>query len=375
MYNKSNYVGKDFIMFIDSNQKCPVCDKQFLEEDDVVICPYCGTPHHRECYASLGHCYNADKHKSDFEYKNEPDNTVTENVSKADEDNVQSDASSQNEYYNVNQKQNNKTVCRECSKEIDSSIPFCNYCGARQENAVYQEYSQLNNFGFNNTTEQQYQNDTQTIDGRGVAEVAAVVRTNTHKFIPKFLKNKKLSWNWSAFFFGPYYLFYRKMYKEGSIALAIHLIVQLVVTGAYAEKMTAFMSFFNANFKEFYSNPTVDAIREISPEVMSKMTELSNAVMPMIYIMCGALLVISIVIALFADSFYKAKVIKVLNKVDENLDNGGSFDMTMPMFNGSTFSQEDMKKLYLGKMGGTSILSPIAAWLVLDLITGFISQL
>ena len=30
--------------------KCPVCDKQFKKGDDVVVCPECGAPHHRECY-------------------------------------------------------------------------------------------------------------------------------------------------------------------------------------------------------------------------------------------------------------------------------------------------------------------------------------
>lgn len=30
--------------------KCPVCDKQFKKGDDIVVCPECGAPHHRECY-------------------------------------------------------------------------------------------------------------------------------------------------------------------------------------------------------------------------------------------------------------------------------------------------------------------------------------
>ena len=35
---------------------CPVCGKPFQEGDDIVVCPECGAPHHRECYKSLGHC-------------------------------------------------------------------------------------------------------------------------------------------------------------------------------------------------------------------------------------------------------------------------------------------------------------------------------
>ena len=36
---------------------CPVCEKKFENGDDIVVCPECGTPHHRECYDSLGRCF------------------------------------------------------------------------------------------------------------------------------------------------------------------------------------------------------------------------------------------------------------------------------------------------------------------------------
>ena len=34
---------------------CAVCNAYLFEEDDVVYCPVCGAPHHRECYNSIGH--------------------------------------------------------------------------------------------------------------------------------------------------------------------------------------------------------------------------------------------------------------------------------------------------------------------------------
>ena len=43
-------------------QKCAVCGEEFTEADDVVFCPICGAPHHRECYASLGQCGLASEH-------------------------------------------------------------------------------------------------------------------------------------------------------------------------------------------------------------------------------------------------------------------------------------------------------------------------
>ncbi len=47
---------------------CPVCDKRFESADDIVVCPECGTPHHRDCYDELGHCFYEDRHKEGFSF-------------------------------------------------------------------------------------------------------------------------------------------------------------------------------------------------------------------------------------------------------------------------------------------------------------------
>lgn len=43
-------------------EKCPVCNKIFTPDDDIVVCPDCGTPHHRDCYTSTMTCANAGFH-------------------------------------------------------------------------------------------------------------------------------------------------------------------------------------------------------------------------------------------------------------------------------------------------------------------------
>ena len=48
--------------------KCPVCHGYLFEEDDVVCCPICGAPHHRECWNSLSHCALQADHGTDREY-------------------------------------------------------------------------------------------------------------------------------------------------------------------------------------------------------------------------------------------------------------------------------------------------------------------
>ncbi len=51
-----------------SYDNCPVCGITFTESDDIVVCPHCGTPHHRECYDKLGTCANAERHEEGFTF-------------------------------------------------------------------------------------------------------------------------------------------------------------------------------------------------------------------------------------------------------------------------------------------------------------------
>ena len=53
-------------------QKCPVCDAYLFDNDDVVFCPECGAPHHRECYHSIGHCAFESTHGTEQQYKRIP---------------------------------------------------------------------------------------------------------------------------------------------------------------------------------------------------------------------------------------------------------------------------------------------------------------
>ena len=44
------------------NKLCPVCRSRFNEKADVVVCPICGTPHHRICYLTNNKCALEDIH-------------------------------------------------------------------------------------------------------------------------------------------------------------------------------------------------------------------------------------------------------------------------------------------------------------------------
>lgn len=44
--------------------KCPVCGVEFKEGDDIVVCPQCGAPYHRDCYTQAGQCIFDDLHQA-----------------------------------------------------------------------------------------------------------------------------------------------------------------------------------------------------------------------------------------------------------------------------------------------------------------------
>ena len=165
------------------NQKCPVCNEEFTDNDDIVVCPLCGTPHHRECYKKNGECGNFEKHNEGYRWTPEEkeipqQEVVNENVSMP-----------QNPVYN--------------SQQAPTTAFFAN-----QPNPLGMFPQEI-------------------ADGISTKEVAEFIQLNGLKYVQNFfyVKSNKKTFNWGAFFFTPYWFFYRKLYKLGAIFLAITLLL------------------------------------------------------------------------------------------------------------------------------------------------------
>lgn len=231
-----------------TGETCPVCHAVFTDDDDIVVCPECGTPHHRKCYSENKECANAARHAEDFVWT--PAAVETAQADPADAHTpaeappaVSVPKSTQPDGHSI-------VFCPQCGAQNAAEEPVCTECGARLYNMQNQPFSppiqlpdmSAHPFYAGGTVI----SPTDTLDGNTVGDTAEYVRLGVDQYIPKFYRlektGKKLSWNWAAFLFSPFWFFYRKLYAVGGILLALMLIVTgATMTPQYQQAFSAYM--------------------------------------------------------------------------------------------------------------------------------------
>ncbi len=208
------------------NLKCPVCSKNFEKDEDIVVCPECGTPHHRDCYDSLGHCFYEEKHKENFSF----DSSKAENT--ADK---------------------TKVICPSCKKENPKGNRLCIYCGAdlprdsKEENTYTPPFTTESPEGNKQSTQNQgmpfpgvtfdpmagLKGDDDVGNGVTVDDVTKFTKNNAPFYARLFsqIKNTGRSrFSFVGFLFGGGWLLYRKMYKIGALITALYAMTIFVTT-------------------------------------------------------------------------------------------------------------------------------------------------
>lgn len=176
---------------------CEVCSKTFTKDSDVVVCPVCGTPHHRDCWNSLHHCVNEDKHAEGF-------------VWQAPE--FKSDA--------------NSVLCPDCKSINPKDALFCENCGkalnSKPQPHIPAVAQDIRSVAGGEPYVQPSSVLTGDIDGVSYKDIAIYVGPSAPYFVFKFkrLQKEGKSYHpfcWSSCIFAPFYLFYRKMWGMGAI--------------------------------------------------------------------------------------------------------------------------------------------------------------
>ena len=201
---------------------CEGCGRPLALTDDIVVCPDCGAPYHRECYEKLGRCIHTPAHGAGYEWK-------------------------------FPYKEDELRTCPNCGERTLRTEERCRCCGAvlppesqcpepsdrdadRPEEGrfdyddFYRQYQQ--------TVEEPTRRNVQAafgkeelIDGIPYSDwndyigKAAPVYLNDYSRME--LQHTKISMCFGALFFGPFYFFYRKAWKPAFGFLAAELVLAM----------------------------------------------------------------------------------------------------------------------------------------------------
>lgn len=179
---------------------CPVCNQPFTADSDVVVCPHCGLPHHRNCWAKENHCHMADKHGTPEQWSRDNTSPTPEKAETDDK----------------------KIICPSCATPNPQYAEFCTRCGTAFEAEDWHSTPPppVNEYTPRYTpfSPAESYSDSEIIGNVTAKELAAVVGSNTLYYMDRFRRtnqNKTCGWNWAAFLLGPVWMLYRKQYFWG----------------------------------------------------------------------------------------------------------------------------------------------------------------
>lgn len=293
------------------NQSCDGCGAQFEKDDDIVVCPYCGTPQHRSCWEKKRECVNESRHEEGFQWK--PAGAAEDKTSDA-----------QNEEETI--------TCPRCGEHMKNDTLFCPRCGQpsiRPQDAnpfgqsvpftganIFQGMPFFNPYGGVSPDEK--------IENVPVPEVAEFVQSNTQYYIPRFKKmgerkkGKLFGWNWGAFFFGYLWFFFRKNVLYGIIAALLETTLSIFTAGFVSENTNIMM--------QFIENP---GSAQLASEV--------NAILPTVMLINFSFILLHSIFAVFADGIYRNKIFTTIKEAKEERQDVDEFRETARTKGGISF--------------------------------------
>lgn len=216
---------------------CPVCSRNFREDDDIVVCPKCGAPYHRECYQEKGKCIFTDLHKNNKNWEYVPPK----------ENNIPDD---------------NYRFCTRCGEKNPANAIVCKKCGSFMSDEFTDSYippASADPSGANRSPgaypgaapfavfldPMGGVSPEEDFDGVSGAELSKYVGKNTSYYLPVFKKIKSGGigrFNFCACFFTCAWFLYRKQYLKGTLVAILYLILEIgmmVVTSFYSSPIAS----------------------------------------------------------------------------------------------------------------------------------------
>ncbi len=272
---------------------CPVCHAYFFDDEDIVFCPTCGLPHHRDCYKSLGHCAQEHLHGTDMQYdvlsKKQAEKTETEQTEKQNAEPVNN--------------QDNSTFaprvrCGACGSIYSIADESCANCGAK--NPLYGRVMPYDLLGG-------VKPDEPVAENIVAKEAAAFAGVSTNKLIPKFLKffrGKKASFSVWGFLLPTAHFAGRKMSVAALISGAIEVCAKLLMMPFSNELMNMEFSTTAQMFE--YVNGLISS----GGNRLLFMALIGSAVYAALHIFCG----------IFSDYWYYKHATGVIKETKSDTD-------------------------------------------------------
>jgi hypothetical protein len=216
-------------------ETCPGCEKGFEPGDDIVVCPVCGTPQHRECWLEHRECVNVALHADGYVWRaagtpDEPKDHAGFDPKK-DVGEVCANCGTNNPAGSITCAECEKSLGEEAKEAVEPAKP-----DPAPETPVAQPVAprpaKVPPFLAGVSVDE-------VIGPVRALDIALYIQLGAKRYLSKFRKLErtgvKLGWSWAAFIFTPYWFFYRKLYWLGGIFLGLTLLTAVLFASPMLE--------------------------------------------------------------------------------------------------------------------------------------------
>jgi hypothetical protein len=294
----ANYIGA----------RCPVCNKKFAQADDIVVCPICGAPHHRDCYRIKNECAFVKDHLSGNVWNAPREQPTEEDV----------------------------RTCTVCGAKAPKEALFCQVCGtnlntpetpprAARPGAARQN-PQGGSHGWEFPGAAYVRDPLYTvyggvdpdseIGGIPAADLATFIGASSAYFLPRFREmehsGRMVSFNFPALLLNFVYYFYRRMYLIGFVLLGAY-VVSIIPNFLYTWE-TMPLLIHQMGFAELFASVGwhVPPAESVDMDLAAHYLNLGN-ISQLIQFLMG------VVASLFANKLYFSHCTKTVRQLREGL--------------------------------------------------------
>ncbi len=268
---------------------CKVCQNIFKAEDDIVVCPECGTPYHRSCYTAKGTCINTELHASGMSWQEVHRSKLTDRVCPNCSHINAPDAAA-------------CSICHTPLKEDPSGEPGINVVMPDGRTMSFRPDDPCCGLSPN-----------EEFDGETLGDIASYVKRNTLYYIPLFKRfkdtGKKISVNFPCLLFPHLYFASRKMWLMTFLTIAV-----LALCNIPAMLTSMLAAFTDKTLIEMYAEYGMDV-----PQLFGNLTAFIENNEPLIqtldFVFYGIQLAFRVILCIFANHIYYRHTLKKVKKL------------------------------------------------------------